>query len=449
MLRRALRIVLLVVSALTVWLVLPASAVPPVGTNATLPIAAGRALSAPHPVLTFAGQMHNPAPVPMASNPDPTVCAIDCQLWSLAVATKSPFLVSVHNGTDSIDDGFNLYVYDPAGNQVASSAGIGSNGQAAVVQPTGPGAYTVAVTMTYAYDTDASYLGEARLMTPGNWDQVHCSTPKPCPLLPALQALPPTDVHVDGVPPVASTPLGFPFPVDGSTGSSCYADETAGTGATRCLRFTSEVDNVGSGRLQLQIPWAAAGGGSPETGFVPGLCSAQQVITYSDGSTRSRDAGLCEFHPAHGHFHYRDFVEFSLHKVNPDGTTGTTVAASLKESFCLADDGYFGFGTAGPNGPRGYVGQPDCNVPSQVSPAGPDVLVTMGLTPGWGDIYTWDTPDQFIDITSTPDGDYDLMARANPAGVLQLAGPAKSCATTRIHLTSAAATVVAKSIPCT
>jgi hypothetical protein len=447
MLRRGLRIGLLVVSALMVCLVLPASAVPPVGTNPTATIAGGKALSPAHPVLTFAGQMHNPVPVPMASNPDPTVCAVDCQLWSLRVATSSPFLVSLHNGTDSIDDGFNLYVYDPSGAQIASSAGIGANGQAAVVKPTGNGVYTVAVTMTYAYDTDAGYLGEARLMTPGNWDQVRCPKSKPCPVLPALAALPPTDVRVDGVPPAASTPLGFPFPVDGSTGASCYADETANTGALRCLRFTSDVGNVGSGRLQLQIPWASAG--DPQSGFVPGLCTAQQVISYSDGSTRLHDAGSCEYHPTHGHFHYRDFVEFSLHKVNPDGTTGATVTASLKESFCLADDGYFGFGTAGPNGPRTYVGQPDCNLPSQVAPGGPDVLVTMGLTPGWSDIYTWDTPDQFIDITSTPDGDYDLVARANPTGRLKLAGPAHDCGATRIHLTATAAKVIRSNVPCT
>lgn len=444
---RSWRVTLGVVPLLLAVAVQPSGAAGPVGTTPPTPVARGQALSTSHPVLAFAGQMHNPAPVPMVSNPDPTVCAVDCQLWSLRVATSSPFLVSLHNASNSLDDGFNLYVYDPSGAEAASSAGIGANGQAAVVRPSGPGVYTIAVTMTYAYDVAAEYLGEVRMMTSRTWQQPRCPTARPCPVLPALRALPPSDVHVDGVPPVASTPLGFPFPVDAPLGNSCYADETAGTGATRCLRFTSEVDNVGLGTLQLQIPWAAASG-EPHSGFVPGLCEAQQVITYSDGSTRTRAAGPCEYHGTHGHFHYRDFVEFSLHAVEADGSTGAAVVASLKESFCLADDGYFGFGTAGPNGPRGYVGQPDCNVPTPPASVSPDVWVTMGNSPGWGDIYTWDTPDQFIDISRTPDGVYDILARANPSGALLLAAEAQSCAGTRIRLAADSVTVLRSGVPC-
>jgi hypothetical protein len=420
---------------------LPALAVPPTGAT---PTAIPGVLSAARPVSTWTGHMHNPAPVPMASNPDPTVCAVLCQLWSLRVATRSRFLVSLHNGTDSIEDGFNLYVYDPAGNQVAAANGIGANGQAVAVQPAAQGVYTVAVTMTYAYDTDATYLGEARLMTGRTWEQAHCLTAKPCPVLPALRALPPSDVHVDGVPPVASTPLGFPLPVDAPLGNSCYLDETAATGAMRCLRFTSEVDNVGAGTLQLQIPWVTSAG---KNGFLPGQCEAQQVVTWSDGSTRVRPAGPCEYHPQHAHFHYKDYVEFSLHAVNRDGTEGKRVAASLKESFCLADDGYFGFRTAGPNGPRRYVGQPDCNVPG-LSTSSLDAIITMGNSPGWGDIYTWDTPSQYIDITATPAGTYDIVAQANPASALLLSGVTKSCAATRIKLTATEVTVLRSGVPC-
>jgi hypothetical protein len=432
----------LAVVASLLGLGLQASAVQPVGATAT-PIKG--TLSTAHPVLRFGAQMHNPVPVPMASDPDPTLCLVNCQLWSLRVVTTSPFLVALHNGNSSIDDGFNLYVYDPSGTQVAAASGIGANGQAVAVKPVVAGAYTVAVTMTYAFDTAASYVGEVRVMTGSSWRTPSCRTKKPCALLPALKVFPPTDVHVDGIPPAASTPLGFPFPVDIPTGFSCYVDERAQTGATRCLRFTSEVDNVGAGLLQLQVPWLTTTG---KSGFVPGQCVATQVIAYSDGSSRSRAAGPCEFHPQHAHFHYKDFVAFSLHSVRADGTTGPTVAASLKESFCLADDGYTGFGSPGPNSPRTYVGQPDCNVPSLPTGAPPDALVHMGLSPGWGDIYTWDTPSQFIDISRTPAGTYDIVARANPTRALLLSGVQQSCATTRITLTDAAVTVVRSGIRC-
>ncbi len=434
-----MRKVLAVVVLLAAGLVAPARALAPVGPASAVPVQG--TLSPAHPVLAWSGQMHNPVPLPMPSNPDPTVCAVNCQLWALAVGTTSPFLVSVHNGTDSIDDGFNVYVYDPAGDEVAKASGIGANGQAVVVRPSAQGTYTVAVTMTYAFDTDATYRAEARMMTTPTWDVPHCSSPPPCPLLPSLRALPPSDVHVDGLPPVASTPLGFPIPADVPTGFSCYLDEIAQTGATRCLRFTSEVDNVGTGNLTVQVPWAAAG----QVGFVPGMCEARQVVTYSDGSTRPRPAGACEWHATHAHFHYRDYVEFVLRSVNPDGTPGAQVAASLKESFCLADDGYFGFGTAGPNGPNSYAGQPGCNLPGAPTP---DAWVTMGNSPGWGDIYTWDTPDQYIDISTTPPGVYDIQARANPHGALLLAGTTSSCAATRVRLTDAGVTVLQEGVPC-
>ena len=39
--------------------------------------------------------------------------------------------------------------------------------------------------------------------------------------------------------------------------------------------------------------------------------------------------------------------------------------------------------------------------------------VTMGLAPGWGDIYPWTLPDQWIDVTTVPRGKYRLRAVAN------------------------------------
>jgi hypothetical protein len=424
-----------------------AGVVPPISSAPAQPVAHGTTLSAQHPVLTFRGSMHNPTPLPTVSDPDPTVCVNMCELWSLKVHTAKRFLVSVHNGNSSIDDGFDLYVYDPSGKQVAASNGIGANGQAAAVTPTGNGTYTIAVTMTYAYDAQASYDGEVRLMSRPTWDVPKCHRGDACDELPALAVRPPADVHVDGVPPVASTPLGFPFPVNAGTPNSCYLDETFATHAMRCLRFTSEVDNVGTAPLTLRIRWAKTGA-PPSAAIVPGQCEAQQVIRRTSGKPSLHPAGGCTWHWQHGHFHYLNFVEFTLHKVNPDGSPGKQIAKSLKESFCLADDGYFGFGSAGPNGPRNYAGQPDCNVPSAPSAQAPEAWVTMGVSPGWGDIYTWDTPSQYIDITHIPPGTYDIVSVANPAGKLVVAGPTTTCAASRIKLTDASVKLLKAGVPC-
>jgi hypothetical protein len=438
----------LVVAAGLLAAAIPAIAqVPPFSATPPTPVAHGAALSAQHPVLPFHGEMSNPTPLPTVSDPDPTACVNQCELWSLKVATHDPFLVSLHNGNSSIDDGFNLYVYDPDGNQVAVSNGIGANGQAAVVTPSGNGNYTIAVTMTYAYDAKASYDGEVRIMSRPSWDVPKCKTAKPCDVLPDLAVLPPSDVHVDGVPPVASTPLGFPFPVNAGTPNSCYVDEVFRTGATRCLRFTSEVDNVGAAPLTLRIKWADASV-PPTLAAAPGECRAQQVVWHTSGKPSYRNAGDCEFHTQHAHFHYLNFVEYTLHKVNADGSTGKQVAESLKESFCLADDGYFGYGTPGPNSPRLYVGQPDCNLPSAPSADALTSWVTMGVSPGWGDIYTWDTPDQFIDISKTPPGVYDIVSVANPVGKLLMAGKASTCGATRIKLTDTSVKELKSGVPC-
>src|SRR5439155_1252470 len=83
------------------------------------------------------------------------------------------------NWNGSMDDGLNLYVDDPSGRQVGSSAGVGSNGQAVAVTPSVSGVYRIVVTETYQYDQEVTYLGEAQLMSPPSWNVVHCS--KPCP----------------------------------------------------------------------------------------------------------------------------------------------------------------------------------------------------------------------------------------------------------------------------
>ncbi len=188
--------------------------------------------------------------------------------------------------------------------------------------------------------------------------------------------------------------------------------------------------------------------GTPQSGFVPGECKAEQVITMTDGTERTRAAGTCEFHQMHAHFHYRNLVEYSLHKVSAEGTTGRTIARSLKESFCLADDGYFGYARRAPNGPRTYAGQPGCNLPATSNLSSGNAWVSEGISPGWGDIYTWDTPDQYIDISAVPPGIYDIVSRANPARALLVAGKADPCATTRIQLTATSVKTLARNIPC-
>jgi hypothetical protein len=437
---------------------------PPIGPpvtppSPTLPKKIGT-LATDTPILPFSGAVQNPTPLPLVNSPVPLVCAAECQEFSFVAATDTPFLVSIKNnitgpnGSFNANDGFDLYLYGPSGSLVDAKNGIGANGEALSVQaPTPGGTYTIVVTFTYAEDTNANYTGEVRLEKASTWKPAPCvanttvGTTTGCFFLPQLTALPAYDLHVDGLPPVASTPLGFPFPVAVSTPTSCYLDESIGLDSpslnsiqnpvTRCLRFTSDIQDTGSGPLEVELPWLTTSGGSLSSGFVPGQCQAQQVLVDDKGDQATRPAGDCEFHPEHAHFHYKNLVSFTLYTVS-NGVIGSPVATSLKESFCLSDDDYFGFATAGPNGPRNFVGQPGCNVPSEISADGAEV--TEGVSPGWGDVYTWDTPDQFIDISSVPPGTYALVERTNPDSALLVAGPRQTCAVTMMTLKATAVT---------
>ncbi|HZN16235.1 MAG TPA: lysyl oxidase family protein [Acidimicrobiales bacterium] len=395
-----------------------------------------------HPVLTFAGALDNPTPLPLVHSPVPVVCAVTCQSFSFTVTRARLFLVSVKDTAGSTSNGWDLSVYDPSGALAGAANGIGANGQAIAVTPTRTGTYTAFVTFTYAYDTGAKYNGEVRMMSGSSWQSglVDCgltvSGVRGCFRLPVLVADPAFDFHVGGLPPVASTPLGFPIPVTVPTATSCYVDETVQTGATRCLRFTSNVRNAGAARLDIRIPWLTTG---PTSGFLPGQCQAEQAVQRTDGKVVMRPAGGCMFHPAHAHFHYKDLVGFSLHPLGANGAIGARLGTGLKESFCLADDDYFGFGHAAANGPNTYDGQPGCNLPASITSS--SVIVEEGVSPGWGDVYTWDTPGQFIDISATPPGRYVLVERTNPSNTILVSGAPQLCSATELALTADAVTI--------
>lgn len=426
---------------------------PPTLPPSTTPVKAIGTLDGTNPLLTFAGAISNPTPLPLVNDPVPVVCALQCREFRFHAPTGVPFLVAVKGtvtgpaGSFNANDGFDLYVYDPSGALVGSENGIGANGQAVTIDAPRRGAYTVVVTFTYAEDPNAAYVGEVRLMESPTWQPAAatCSgtlsgLPTGCYELPVISAVPAYDLAVSGLPPAPSTPLGFPFPVALSTPTSCYVDESFGLDnpsaatlsnpALRCLRFTSDVRDTGPGPLEVALPWFTSSGGS---GFVPGGCHASQIVLTASGSTATRPAGDCEFHVEHAHFHYKDLISFELYSVSGGGV-GAPVGTSLKESFCLSDDDYFGYGSVAPNGPRNFVGQPGCNVPSQTGADGAFVL--EGISPGWGDVYTWDTPDQYIDITHVAPGTYDLVERTNPSGVLLVGGPAQTCALTQLQLTA-------------
>ena len=364
----------------------------------------------------------------LVSAPAPTACAYNCEEHGFTInlpgsawaAQDAGVLVSIHYA--SVADSLALYVYDPSGALVGHSYGIDTNGQGVYLTHPANGAYQVTVSETYSQDASVSYAGEVRYepsLTPS------CAKAA-CDMLPRLAPVPPAHITLTGIPPIPSTEAGTPFAYPGP--GSCYLDEQT-AGAQRCLRFTQDMENIGQGPLELRFRFIGANSGTPYTALTD--CQMEQVVHRTDGSAWTRPAGPCVFHAQHQHFHYQNFALNTLHAVRLDGSeNAVALRTSTKLGFCLEDVDNFAFGSY-PNSPPGYAipnnvrcepsGTPSTGAPQQ------GVWENMGITPGWGDVYTWDLPSQFIEVTGVPDGVYDVVNESNPDGrILEMARPSRS-----------------------
>lgn len=115
--------------------------------------------------------------------------------------------------------------------------------------------------------------------------------------------------------------------------------------------------------------------------------------------------GHLEFHPAHRHWHFQQFTEYTM----LDADSGE-VAVSGKQSWCLANTDAI-----------------DLSVPNANWTAfGGDLFTMCGgpsalwireiLDVGWGDTYSRFVAGQAFDITDLPNGEYHVRVHVNPTG---------------------------------
>lgn len=149
-------------------------------------------------------------------------------------------------------------------------------------------------------------------------------------------------------------------------GDACELTEVdrcvGGTGERRLLRFSVSTMNVGTADLVLGDPAA--------------------------------HPGQFEFSSCHGHHHLVDYASYEL--LAPDGSAA---AIGHKQAFCLRDS---------------IQNAPDPDVPSSARYD----CNNQGLQQGWADLYDASVACQWIDVTGVAEGDYELVVRANPAGLL-------------------------------
>jgi len=334
---------------------------------------------------------------------DDALCdiAAPCPTWKLVVAGQSARL-RVAIDTPSREDTFGLELLDPSGAVVASASNSNQFNTEAFVPTPAPGSWTVRV-VPQGVDK-ASFRLRAKLER-----EVPKRPVGKVALLPDLKAVPPFELGFIA----PANPLNGAYPPDtvnppldllGYHPVSCAPDESApvaigGGGATRCLRFTSGPMNVGVGPFDMRFDLVGdAAKRSVEPNTIRGPMF--QAVHYGDDSVRMRPAGTYSFHKTHAHFHTDQILSYELFSVDAPGVL-RPAGVGTKSGFCPADQlfgqwtrftqeipGAFGMGDQAANG---------CFSPYQGS---------LGLTPGWGDVYRWQRPGQYVEFNGNADGRY-------------------------------------------
>lgn len=327
---------------------------------------------------------------------------------------------------------FELDLLDPGGNQVATATNAGQSQFDMEVFALHPMAGVWIVRVVPQYVQDASFRLRAKLESappPGTGKTM---------LLPDLQVTPPYEFTfvapanpANAYAPDAVNP---PLAAAGEAPLSCTPDETLGIGATltpsryhvtRCLRFTTGPRNAGPGPFEIDYDPAGARLGVQTPG------PAFQRVYYSDGSSFMRPAGRFQFHAVHGHYHYLDFLKFQLYHVAADHRLAPAGSGS-KLGLCPADELFADWHTFNQQETKSFT--PNCGYdPDQAS---------LGLNVGWGDVYRWQRPGQYVDFSGDGDGYYLLQVTVNAAGLVMTAHTGDNVGYAYIHVVGNHVTVL-------
>lgn len=343
--------------------------------------------------------------------------AASCESYSLNLAPGGARL-RVGIATPERTDTFAVEIYDPSGALRASDSTSNQfNSEAQVAEPEA-GQWTVVVR---AEDVSrASYRLRAKLESVTPESRIATGTSNRRPLYPNLRTVPPYEFTftaplnpANGVyPPDTVNP---PASVAGITLASCSIDEylpteAGGADAVHCLRLTSGPINVGEGLYDMRFRLlddfiAGTAVLNPAEAFSRLVVGdMKQAVHYSDGSVEFVEAGTYSFHPTHAHFHDDYILSYYLARVT-DAATGEfhRVGAGTKSGFCPADQLWgdwraFGQGTEKPGGDSAFG---SCFSPT-------DGFV--GLSVGWGDVYRWQRPGQYVEFAGQGNGRYVINA---------------------------------------
>jgi hypothetical protein len=342
----------------------------------------------------------NGAYVAEAEVSDPAACgyAGPCFDYRLGIGGRASRL-RVAIDTPSREDTFRFILLDPDGAEAASASNDNQFNAEAFVQRPRPGAWTVRVVPTHV--TQAPFRMRAKLE-----NTTAAKGRSRAAMLPNLRSIPPYEFGVvapanpvnGAYPPDTVNP---PLDVLGVHPFSCAADETAEDDVSRCLRLTTGPMNAGAGPFEMRFRHIEdVLAGAPPTIF--------QAVHHADGHVRIRKGGTYSFHRTHMHYHYDDILTYELFRIA--GRRLVRIGQGNKSGFCPADQLFADWHSFNQVAPGSY-GEGDSAGGNCYSPTNG----LIGLSVGWGDVYRWQRPGQYVDFGSNGDDRYLVRTTVDKA----------------------------------
>lgn len=190
----------------------------------------------------------------------------------------------------------------------------------------------------------------------------------------------------------------------GPPGTSCHAQdspEDEPNKHARCLRFSAGLYNTGDG--PLHVKFVDDDVNDTHKAFQHVYYRDQSPGDYPNEEALVIEAGEGEYHAYHAHRHFKDMVLYQLFSVSADsvpppyqqGKVLTEVGKGDKHGYCTFSqrmERWSGFQQDGQ-----FAAGGNCNT-------------TMALERGWGDIYRWQRPGQFVPYDDVADADGTMKA---------------------------------------
>jgi cell division protein YceG involved in septum cleavage len=166
----------------------------------------------------------------------------------------------------------------------------------------------------------------------------------------------------------------------------------------KSLVFSTTYWNAGKGPFELYADQKTRGiAGDLER-------DVYQIIERIDGDHREKLVGNFLWHDAHLHYHFKDFITYTLENTDLNIPASQRRISSTKATYCIRDvdivESEF----------------PDARQEPEYRICGKE---RQGISIGWGDSYYYTYADQSINLTELPSGTYKLSFHVNPNNLFE------------------------------